>query len=346
MSQKRQTAIFDPLGDRHSQITTLTHDYPAGHVVPSHFHDRDQLVYASRGVMTVRTGEGTWVVPTQRAVWIPAAIPHTITMSGTVAMRTLYLKARLARNLPRDCCVVNVPALLKDLILNACTSGALRKTIKWQGHLICVIVDQLEAIQMVPLQLPNPSDPRARRVAAVLLADPSDRRPLAHICKVAGASKRTVETLPGGRRDDLWQVAPTTSPHAGDAAFGGRSQSHARCSGIGLQHTERIHFHVQEIIGNHSGAFLWNGLQTGACDAIASLLTHRKIRPSDCTRQQPESCSCPPRSGLSGHCVPIPRRPRLWRYKRSNEAKRRARTTNIITLASGPTEPPVSHCGP
>jgi AraC-like DNA-binding protein/mannose-6-phosphate isomerase-like protein (cupin superfamily) len=195
MSQKRQSAVFDPLADRRSQITTLTHDYAAGYVIPSHFHDRDQLVYASRGVMTVRTSDGTWVVPTHRAVWIPATVPHTITMSGMVAMRTLYLKPRLARSLPRECCVVNVSPLLKELILRACTFAALKKTIKWQDHLISVLLDQLEAIQVVPLQLPNPSDPRAIRVAAVLLADPSDRRPLAHISKSAGASKRTLERL-------------------------------------------------------------------------------------------------------------------------------------------------------
>jgi quercetin dioxygenase-like cupin family protein len=99
MSQKRQSAIYDRLGHRQSQITTLTHDYPAGQVVPLHFHDRDQLVFASRGVMTVRTGVGAWVVPTQRAVWIPASVPHTITVSGAVAMRTLYFKPRLARAL-------------------------------------------------------------------------------------------------------------------------------------------------------------------------------------------------------------------------------------------------------
>src|SRR5713101_714864 len=152
MSKKRQSAIFDPLGDRHSPITTLTQDYRAGHVVPSHFHDRDQLVYASRGGMTVCTSDGAWVVPTHRAVWIPAAVPHTIAMSGTVAMRTLYLRPRLARTLPRDCCVVNVPPLLKELILHACSLAALKKTIKWQGHLMDVIIDQLEVIQMVPLQ--------------------------------------------------------------------------------------------------------------------------------------------------------------------------------------------------
>src|SRR5271169_3381927 len=121
MSQKRQTAIFERLRDRLSHIATLTHDYPAGHVIPSHFHDRDQLVYASHGVMTVRTSEGAWVVPTHRAVWIPAGISHSITMSGRVAMRTLYLRPRLARGLPRSCCVINVSSLLKELILHACT---------------------------------------------------------------------------------------------------------------------------------------------------------------------------------------------------------------------------------
>jgi len=160
-----------------------------------HFHDRDQLVYASRGVMTVRTGDGTWVVPTHRAVWIPATVPHTITMSGAVAVRTLYLKPQVARTLPRGCCVVQVSALLKELILHACTLGALDRTIKQQAHLIHVIVNQLEAIQVVPLQLPNPSDPRALRVAKVLLDDPSDRRTLTGLCKAAGASKRTVERL-------------------------------------------------------------------------------------------------------------------------------------------------------
>jgi mannose-6-phosphate isomerase-like protein (cupin superfamily) len=96
MSQKRQInkAVFDRIGHRRSEITTLTHDYAAGHVIALHFHEADQLVYASRGVMTVRTKDGIWVVPTDRAVWIPARIPHTITMSGIVAMRTLYLRKR------------------------------------------------------------------------------------------------------------------------------------------------------------------------------------------------------------------------------------------------------------
>lgn len=145
--------------------------------------------------MTVLTGEGIWVVPTLRAVWIPAAIPHTVSMTGTVAMRTLYLKPRIARALPRQCCVVNVSPLLRELILQACSVKALRKTIPRQRHLIDLIIDQLEAIQMVPLQLPHLSDARARRVADILLASPGTPRTLVQLCRESGASKRTVERL-------------------------------------------------------------------------------------------------------------------------------------------------------
>jgi AraC-like DNA-binding protein len=58
-----------------------------------------------------------------------------------------------------------------------------------------VIVNQLEAIRVVPLQLPNPTDPRALRIARILLDDPSDRRTLTSLCKAAATSKRTIERL-------------------------------------------------------------------------------------------------------------------------------------------------------
>src|SRR5271169_6288981 len=110
-----------------AQVTTLTYEFANGHTVPEHFHQEDQLVYASQGVMTVCTGEGTWVVPPQRAVWIPARTPHGILMSGAVSMRTLYLKPRLVRSLPRSCRVLNVSSLLRELILHACKLPALEK---------------------------------------------------------------------------------------------------------------------------------------------------------------------------------------------------------------------------
>ncbi|HTW81536.1 MAG TPA: helix-turn-helix transcriptional regulator [Terracidiphilus sp.] len=195
MSKKRQTAVFDPLPRGSAAILTLSRDYAAGHRIPSHFHDRDQLVFASRGVMTVTANTCAWVVPVHRAVWIPANTPHSIAMSGNVAMRTLYLKPRLAESLPRECCVVNVSALLRELILQACRCGSLGRRVVWQSHLVEVILDQLRAIKVAPLQLSLPEDSRALRVAEALLEDPSDPRPLKQIARTCGASRRTIERL-------------------------------------------------------------------------------------------------------------------------------------------------------
>lgn len=195
MSRKRQTVVFDGLRDTRSQFVSLAHDYPAGHLIPLHCHDRDQIVFASRGVMTVRTRDGSWVVPTHRAVWIPATIPHTITMSGKVAMRTLYLKPHLAPKLPKSCCVLNVPSLLRELILHACKFEKLHSRNPSHRHIINLVVDQLSSIQTVPLQLPNLADPRAARIATRLRNEPGDSRSLREICREAGCSKRTAERI-------------------------------------------------------------------------------------------------------------------------------------------------------
>ena len=69
--------MFDPAEAGTPHLTTLSYDYPDRYVVPLHFHDRDQLIYASRGVMTVSTQQGLWVIPSLRAVWVPAHVPHT-----------------------------------------------------------------------------------------------------------------------------------------------------------------------------------------------------------------------------------------------------------------------------
>src|SRR5690242_12214422 len=89
MSRMRQTSTGELLA------RTLAVGYSSGTVLEPHSHDWAQLVYASEGVMTVRTVEGTWVVPSHRAVWIPSGVEHSIAMSGRVAMRTLYLTPRL-----------------------------------------------------------------------------------------------------------------------------------------------------------------------------------------------------------------------------------------------------------
>ncbi|HWF98736.1 MAG TPA: helix-turn-helix transcriptional regulator [Steroidobacteraceae bacterium] len=193
MSQKRQPAAIDETLRQKGAITTLARDYAAGHAISRHYHDRDQLIYASRGVMTVGTPDGTWVVPTHRAVWVPAGIAHRIRMSGIVEMRTLYLASGVAKHMPKKCCVVNVSPLLRELIMAACRHGNLHGAVSSQRHIMQMIADELSGAETLALRLPHPSDPRAAKVAAVLLNRPDDPRTLAQICELGLGGRRTIE---------------------------------------------------------------------------------------------------------------------------------------------------------
>jgi AraC-like DNA-binding protein len=153
------------------------------------------LIYAASGVLSVHTATGSWVVPPHRAVWVPAGVERKIEVSAGLALRTLYFKPRVAASLPRDCCVMNVPPLLRELILHTAEIGILNRTIPAHARLIGLLIDQLRELRTVPLQLPQPSDPRARKVTALLAENPKNAMPLEEIARHAGASARTIQRL-------------------------------------------------------------------------------------------------------------------------------------------------------
>ena len=143
--------------------------------------------------MTVRTGQGLWVVPSHRAVWMPQKTEHQIETSGLVKMRTLYLPSTLSDSFPPECVVVSVSPLLRELILHICGIGLLNSSISEHARLIGVLVDQIQALSTVQFQLPLPIDRRARRAAQTILSTLGDERSLDDICRQVGASRRTLE---------------------------------------------------------------------------------------------------------------------------------------------------------
>ncbi|PBD24668.1 AraC family transcriptional regulator, partial [Pseudomonas aeruginosa] len=72
-------------------VVAMGTDYPDGYLLPRHRHRRAQLLYGASGVMQVRTGDAGWVVPPQRAVWIPPGVEHEVRMLG-VSTRSLYIE--------------------------------------------------------------------------------------------------------------------------------------------------------------------------------------------------------------------------------------------------------------
>ena len=81
-------------------IAALASDYPHGDYIAPHRHLRAQLIHALTGVMTVMSEHGSWIVPTGRAVWMPAGSDHAVRFFGDVSMRTVYVAPDARPSLP------------------------------------------------------------------------------------------------------------------------------------------------------------------------------------------------------------------------------------------------------
>ena len=195
MSRMRQRAT----PEASLAIRSLALRLPRGHCIGSHSHAWPQLIYATAGVMTVRASGGTWVVPPQRAVWVPAGSRHEIEITGRVAMRTLYLRPGIAAGLPRRCFVVNVSPLLRELVLHIVALGMLDEANPEHARLVGVVVDQITRTDAAPLELRLPVDPRARRIADRICASPARAADgsdsLCALAQGSGASRRTLERI-------------------------------------------------------------------------------------------------------------------------------------------------------
>ena len=176
-------------------IVAMVFDYPNGHLIPFHQHNRSQFLYTSSGIMTVSTVRGIWVVPPLRAVWIPALTDHQVGCSGKLSMRTLYLIPGAASNLPEECCVLSVPPLLRELILHAVTLPRLYKLNSLEGKIMNMILDLVQILKAAPLDLPVPTDDRLKKITEALTVNPGDNRRLEDWGKSVGATNRTLARL-------------------------------------------------------------------------------------------------------------------------------------------------------
>ena len=95
-------------------VRSLATNYASGFRIEPHQHPWHQFLYAVSGAMTVSTGRSSWMIPTGRAVFIPAGCAHAIRMWGTVEMRTLHLSPALTVFPKPECRVVELMRQMID----------------------------------------------------------------------------------------------------------------------------------------------------------------------------------------------------------------------------------------
>ncbi|WP_349357576.1 helix-turn-helix transcriptional regulator [Stappia sp.] len=159
--------------DHPDPIISYVGEQAPGTETAPHAHDRAQLFHIQRGSVTVETEAGSFVVPPERAIWLPPGVVHCSTYHTATDIRFLYLRTDGLRALPERPCVVQVTPLLRELILAFMASAPDYGPQTPTARLAAVLVDQIAASQVAPLHLPLPTSERLRAAVAPLVEDPA-----------------------------------------------------------------------------------------------------------------------------------------------------------------------------
>ena len=176
-------------------VTAMARDEQHGVTVKPHSHERAQLLYATAGLMRVNTDLGVWNLPPRRALFIPPGVVHYWTSMSKVTMRTIYIEPSAAASYGDTCRLIEVSALLRQLIL-ALLEEPIEYPIPGRGeHLAMLILSELAAAETVPIAIPWPRDRRLVAVCSAIMDAPGSRRSIEDWAQDAGASARTLIRL-------------------------------------------------------------------------------------------------------------------------------------------------------
>ncbi|MDB5652419.1 MAG: AraC family transcriptional regulator [Tardiphaga sp.] len=194
-------APIRPLSERRQStgggVHFLATRYGKGTRLEPHSHREAQLVFATEGTMQVTTPKGRWLVPPDRAVWMPAGLPHAIDVLADIEMRSLYFDVAWVRrdgqhaHLQNEF-VVRVSQLLHQAIL-ALYDG--RNDPARNELLIRLAVLELHEAQDSATFIPLPHELRCRRAADIVLADPTVAYEIETLARSVGTSARTLSRL-------------------------------------------------------------------------------------------------------------------------------------------------------
>ena len=161
-----------------------------------HDHAEQQLAYPSSGMLIVSTATGSWVVPPQRAVWLPAGTEHSIHMMSDVEMRNLYFHERSIGHLSARSDVFEINGLLRELIASIAEhEEAQTRDEDYLSTAYRLAMLELHRAEDSTTFIPLPQEPRCRRAAEIVLDDPAALHEIDTLARKVGTSARTLSRL-------------------------------------------------------------------------------------------------------------------------------------------------------
>jgi AraC-like DNA-binding protein/mannose-6-phosphate isomerase-like protein (cupin superfamily) len=169
-------------------------DLLASAIMQPHHHDWGQFTYAVQGVLRVDANRSSWIVPPQRAIWIPPGVVHSVTVLENSRLRPMYVYAGRAPFAGGECRVLELSSLLRELLAALEQHDRAEQSPREQ-LLMDMILDEIPRCAERPVRVPLPADKRLKALCDALIADPGAELTLADWASQVGASERTLSRL-------------------------------------------------------------------------------------------------------------------------------------------------------
>jgi AraC-like DNA-binding protein len=162
------------------------------HETKFHQHRKAQLLYSSYGVMRCEAAQGLWLVPPQCAVWIPSGTRHNVKHVETVSGYCLFVEPDALPTMPKLCCTISISPLLRELLARCAGMPVLYPVKGPEARLVSIVLDELAIAPVEKLHLPMPTNPRLRRIAEMMMAEPSNWAKVSLWAENIGMSERSL----------------------------------------------------------------------------------------------------------------------------------------------------------
>jgi AraC-like DNA-binding protein len=143
----------------------------------------------------VDTAQGAWVAPPERAVWIPAGVPHAVKMVGAVSTRSVLIEPGACVARPDRCEVLAVSPLLRSLLVAAADIPAEYDEAGRDGLAMALLVAEVDQAPVIPLSAPFPHHAALAARCHAFLADPDANATIDDWCADLHMNRRAFTRL-------------------------------------------------------------------------------------------------------------------------------------------------------
>ncbi|AIT09044.1 AraC family transcriptional regulator [Candidatus Francisella endociliophora] len=170
-----------------NQINTRESDW--------HTHSRGKIFCVESGLIHVSTPNGSWVLPSNRAGWIPPDVPHKIRICGTVRGWVIFILPERCEHLSESSHVIPMSEVLRALALRATEWSKTDSLTVEQEHIANIICNEVRSAPEESLHLPMPKSQKLLKVANAIIDNPSIDKTLEEWSSFGAMSPRTLRRI-------------------------------------------------------------------------------------------------------------------------------------------------------